>query len=436
VQSVHLRVGTHEDGMRADGAEPDPFTGRYGFQSEGGIWAPALLGRYRPQRREIDLFGYVFDEAALRVPEIQLVLLWLRQAQTMAHEVAHCWDDIRRTGRDRWALDEETRAEDFAENSARRWLIELAVPYFRQHYRQAASAFEAWLETHVGLRISLERVAEDADRSIWGLVEGLFEVCAKWTEADELNLRVEIAEQFHFVDDFVPARQILEGVLKERPGQEVATILMGDIAVHEEDWQRALQWTEKALVLLPQSVEAHIDRIDALMGVGDWREAVEQCDRVLRVTGASKADRALVRLNRARSLIELGEFTDAAEQLDQVTSDGPPLRARAAQVLRAESLLRQARWADARNVAMTALRTRPYVWHEAQLTAVAWECARLMGQADPKPVPTQRHVELLRKNGRDDWADRLLVLGLKPAANRRTRRQVRLTQPRGPLIRA
>jgi tetratricopeptide (TPR) repeat protein len=435
VRSVHLRVGTHEDEMRADGAEPDPFTGRYGFQTEGGIWAPALLGRYRSEHGEIDLFGYVFDEAALRVPEIQLVLLWLRQAQTLAHEVAHCWDDIRRTDRDRWALDEETRAENFADNSARRWLVAAVVPYFKRQHPQTVVAFEAWLMKHIGIPITLERVAEDADRSMWGLVEGLFEVCAKWTDRDELNFRVEIAEQFHFVDDFAPARQILEGVLLQRPGHEAATILMGDVAVHEEDWQRALEWTEKALVLSPGSVDAHIDRIAALIGASNWPKALDECDRALQMTEALKADRAAFGLNRARCLIELGEFTKADEQLDQVTSDGPPLRARAAQVLRAESLLRQSRWADARSVAVTALRTRQYPWHDTQLTSVAWECARLMGQADPKPVPTQRHVELLRQNGRNDWADRLLALGLKPEANRRTRRQVKLTQPRGRLSR-
>lgn len=104
LQSVHFRLGRLEDDMRRDGAEPDPITGRPGYE-QGPIWTPPLLGRWRGNPAEIDLFGYVYDPAGIAVPEVLEPILWLLQAETLAHEVAHAWDATGRRGRDRWALD-------------------------------------------------------------------------------------------------------------------------------------------------------------------------------------------------------------------------------------------------------------------------------------------------------------------------------------------
>ena len=435
VQSVHLRSGFHEDHMLAGGATRDPFTGRYGFETAGGIWVPPLLGRYRSEPGEIDLFGYVYDDAKLRVREIQLVLLWLRQAQTLIHEVAHCWDGVKRTARDRWALDEEYRYERYADESAHKWLVEAAVPYFRQQRADEVHAFESWIDTHMGLHITLERAAEDADRSMWGVVEGLLEVSGKWNDADQLSLQLELADQFHFVDDFGPALQILEAVLGQRPNDERAVILMGDIAVHEKDWPRALEWTGRALRLAPGDVDAHLDRVDALVGAQEWKEAIAACEHALHLPDLDAATGASFRLKWALCLMEVGEFADAGEELDRVIAQGPPGRTRDARALRAEWLVRQSRWAEAREAALAALRTQRYLWPQAILTAAAWESAQRLDQTDAKPVPTQRHLDLLRHNGRNAWAERLVALGLKPGAERRTRRQATLARPKGRLAR-
>src|ERR1700682_4156207 len=91
IRRVHRRFGLLEDDMRPDEAQPDPLTGRHGFERPGGIWTPPLQGRFRFDELEIDLFAYVYDESDLRVPEIQRTILWLEQAHTLAHEVAHAW---------------------------------------------------------------------------------------------------------------------------------------------------------------------------------------------------------------------------------------------------------------------------------------------------------------------------------------------------------
>ena len=72
----------------------------------------------------------MYDEASLRAPTIQPVLLWLEQALTLAHEVAHAWDRTARSRRERWYLDETARGEGYAEATARSWIARTAVEYF------------------------------------------------------------------------------------------------------------------------------------------------------------------------------------------------------------------------------------------------------------------------------------------------------------------
>jgi tetratricopeptide (TPR) repeat protein len=328
VQRVHRRAGFLEDDMREDEATPDPLTGRHGFEVPGDIWMPRLRGRFRSDPFEIDLFAYVYDEAALRVPEVQTTILWLEQALTFAHEVAHAWDRSGRTARDRWALDESERAETYAEETARIWAKTVATDYFEEAHPVSARAFDDWIVAQVGIPIPLARVCEDLDRSIWGVDKGLLEICANWDNVDELDARVEIAEQFHFVDGYDEAREILRTVLARDADHVPATILMGDIAVHEDRWPDALQWTAKALALAPNELDAHEDRVDALIGAKDWRAAVEACDAALELlSDRREAKHSGLRLERARCLMELGAFGLAGEDLDQVITHGlPPTR--------------------------------------------------------------------------------------------------------------
>ena len=435
IHRVHRRFGLLEDDMREDGAEIDPLTGRHGFDLPGGIWMPRLRGRFHHDPFEIDLFAYVYDESALRVPEVQTVMLWLEQALTLAHEVAHAWDLSARTARDRWALDETGRAEDYAQATARTWAGQVATSYFPEAYPDRAQAFDEWISSHTGISISLARIVEDLDRSLWGVDKGLFEICAKWGDLSEVDARVEIAEQFHFVDDFAPAREILRSVLIANPEHVSATILMGDIAVHEESWVDALSWTEKAILLAPGELNAHEDRVSALIGAENWADAVSACTLALALIPKQvDAQHSRIRLERARAFMELGDFDAAAKDLDHVTTHGRH-RAAVAQGMRAESLVRQERWREAREESMASLRARPSLWAKALLTAAAWDAERNLGVESPKPIPTERHVELLRWHGRGQWVDRLIGLGLKPAKDRPTRRDADLSRPDGWLVR-
>lgn len=423
-RAVHRRTGLREDAMRAEDPEPDPMTGRHGYQRDGGIWAPRLAGRFRPRAAEIDLFAFVYDERALRVPEVQTALLWLEQAETLAHEVAHAWDESARSSGDRWAPDEEERVERYAEESARAWTSQYAAAHFERAHPERARAYEEWVLRHVGIPIPLARVAEDLDRSFWGVHIGLREMCAAWNDGEGPDLRVELAREFHYVDDYEPARQILEVVHAEDPEHRGATILMGDIAVHEEDWDRALRWTERALHLAPDDLDAHKGRVDALVGSQRWAEAAAAATRGLEIAAAAAAGaHSRLRLERARCFIEIGDFSQADSDLDIVVGEQVPRRVAAARAVRAESLVKQGRWEAALAEASDALRAQPPPWSSALLTAAAWEASARLGETDRAPRLTERHVELLRGNGRGAWVDRLLELGMAPTSERPTRRQ-------------
>lgn len=434
---IHLRSGFQEDDIRGSDSEADPLTGRRGEDIGGRLYVPHLMGRYRLKPCEIDLYGIAYDADALKVPVVQLPLLWVLQAGTLAHEIAHCWDDLARHHTDRWGLDETPRSEAYAERMAQEWLLAHAIPYFVERYPDATAAFEMWIQQNIGIRITLARTAEDADRSIWGVFLGLLDICGRWEPDGVHDLRIDLAEQFHFVDDFKPAKLILDGVLRTAPDDVRATILLGDIAVHEQNWPDALAWTSRAIELAPHDLDALDDRIDALMGNEDWEAAIQVCEAALALKPPER--RAMsVRLEIVRSLLGCADFAAAVDDCDELlATDGIPLMHRHwTTALKAEALVGLERWDQALAVARGGLRHQPFPPQKAMLTAAAWEAASKLGKGADS-VPTARDLDYLRWGGRAKWADSLLEAGLKPADAHPTRRAAELGRKRrGRLVRA
>jgi hypothetical protein len=435
LQGVHLRLGRLEDEMKQDGAEPDPMTGRPGFE-EGPVWTPPLRGRWRRDPAEIDLFGYVYDPARVAAPELLDPILWLLQAETLAHEVAHAWDATGRRARDRWALDEHVRGEEYAQATAHQWLVTAAVPYYRQHHGAAAAVFDSWVDRHLGARIPLERFAADADRSIWGAVRAALDLAGSWSAELENDHRAEFAEQLHYVGDFVGARAVLESVLATNARHPKAVVLMGDIAVHEANWPAALEWTARARQLFPESVDARLDRIDALIGSASWDEAVREIRDGL--TSVAAGERSFHRhARRSRALLAADQGLDdlLAADVTWLRENGTFLDRAAADALEAEWHLRRGRTDEARRIAQRALKAQrkpPGIWG-AMIRAVAWETAP-DDRSRARTKPSQWDVDLLIGNGRHQWAERLRAAGLVPHVVR-SRRESDLLRRRGPLAR-
>ena len=435
LRSVHLRLGRLEDDMKQDGAEPDPITGRPGYE-EGPVWTPPLRGRWRSGSAEIDLFGYVYDPGRVAVPELLAPILWLFQAEALAHEVAHAWDATGRRDRDRWALDEHERGEEYARARAHDWLVTAAVACYRQRHRDAAAVFDSWVERHLGAKIPLERFAEDSDRSIWGAVQAALDLVGSWSAELENDHRAEFAGQLHYVDDFVNARAVLESVLATDARHQKAVILMGDIAVHEANWPAALEWTALARELFPGSVDARVDRIDALIGSASWNAALREIsDGLTSVAAAERSFHRHARRSRALLAADL-DFDDVlAADVMWLREEGTPRDRATADAVEAEWHLRRGRVDEARRIARQALKARrkpPGIWG-AMIRAVAWETAADNASRE-HTKPSERDVELLIGNGRQHWVERLRAAGLVPRAGR-SRRQADLMRRRGPLVR-
>lgn len=413
--SIHLRLGRREDDMRLGRAEPDPITGRPGHQ-EGPVWTPALRGRWRRHPAEIDLFGYVYDPQEIVVPELLEPILWLLQAKTLAHEVAHAWDATGRRARDRWALDERARGEEHAEAQAHDWLVSVAVPYYRQHHPDAAAAFSSWVETHLGAPGPLERFAQDTDTWIWGTSRAALRLAGGWSADRPNDHRAEFAVQLHYVEDFITARAVLASVLAADPDHQKSVILMGDIAVHEADWPAALEWTARARQLFPDSADARIHRIDALLGSQSRDEALAEIAAGLASVPAEERW-FHCRARQSRALLAASQGPDdlLAADLAWLRGLGTNLDGAAADAIEAEWQLRRGRADDARRIARQAL-AAPYkppgIWG-AMIRAVAWETAADNGSRD-RVTPSQRDIEILIGGGRQDWAGRLRAAGLVP----------------------
>jgi tetratricopeptide (TPR) repeat protein len=432
--AVRLRTGRHEEAMRG---KPDPLVGRPSNDTEGPVWAPTLLGLYRGLPKEIDLFGYVYDPAQLRAPQVQLVLLWLKQAHTLAHEVAHCWDDGARAGRDWSGIAISRRTEAYAAKMANAWLVSHAVPYFRAKHRAAALAFEAWLAEELGVPISLDDVARDVDRELWGLAIGLTQLASTWGDTSALDARVAVAEQLHFTDEFAKAREVLEAVLDEEPRHVRAWALMGDVAVHERDWDRALAVTEAAVDLAPTDPDIAEDRVDALVGAKRWDDAVTACHHALGLASSKSGDwrRGRMVAQRVHCYLEMKQYEQAKVDLEDLAQANKGWWRQWSSALTAEMLIGQGSWAEAHELAATALFRRLPLVQRAFLVAAKWEAGRRLGISSPQPVPTERQLRVLRHQGREAWAERLLSLGLVPSRDRPPRRQVDLLDRAGPAFR-
>ena len=337
---------------------------------------------------------------------------------------------------DRWGIDDKVRAEEHAQHFADKWLIDAAVPYFHERYPDRWNRFEAWTAKHIGIPVTAARAAEDVGRALGGVDQGLLSVCAQWDEGNEAALRVRMAEHFHFVDDYEPAKRILHTVLGAHPRNAAATRLMADIAVHEKDWDGALEWSAAALELNPEDLESRKDRVDALAGAQLWDAAIEECNETLQLKGDRNLLRTL-KLDRVWCLIESKDYGAANESLEELLSDPglTSMRRQRAGALKADILMHQEQWKAARDFAMGALVETRHPVALAFLTAAAWEASTRLGDASSAPVPTGRQLELLGFNGRKPWADRLIALGLEPVEARLSRRSAALARRHGPRIR-
>jgi hypothetical protein len=207
-------------------------------------------------------------------------------------------------------------------------------------------------------------------------------------------------------------------------------------ALAHEVWSAALEWTALARELFPGSVDARLDRIDALIGSASWNEALREIsDGLTSVAAAERAFHRHARRSRALLASEQGFDDVLAADVTWLREEGTPLDHAAADAIEAEWNLRRGRVDEARRIARQALKAQrkpPGIWG-AIIRAAAWETAADNSSRE-HAKPSERDIELLIGNGRLHWVERLRTAGLVPRAGR-SRRQADLMRRRGPLVR-
>jgi hypothetical protein len=134
ISSIQFQVGTAYVNDHAASTDAlDPVIGRRGEEVYPGVYLPSIRGVYHTVNNDIKLFGYV------RVPDVTL-LPWqvqeLRFAmlRTLVHEVAHHFDRVARVARGRWRMDSTDKDEQYADEMAISWCLDVVVPYLVERY--------------------------------------------------------------------------------------------------------------------------------------------------------------------------------------------------------------------------------------------------------------------------------------------------------------
>ena len=134
--------------------EPDPYVGRPGYETLPGVFQPRVLGRYLPDRKKIEIYGYVYD-AALADRSLWEFYLRLHMLRTFVHETAHHWDFTSRLSRGRWRGDNKDKIEVYAEAAQQKWISTYVVPYLLNAYPADWDHLRTWMKNQIGAEIPL-----------------------------------------------------------------------------------------------------------------------------------------------------------------------------------------------------------------------------------------------------------------------------------------
>ena len=116
-----------------EGEVLDPVAGRRSVEIAEGVYAPILLGTFDRELGEIQLFAYAAAPADSVNENCELALK-LHMLQTLVHELAHNEDQSRRVARGRWRMDDEDKAEAYADRRMSELFKAVVLPYAARVY--------------------------------------------------------------------------------------------------------------------------------------------------------------------------------------------------------------------------------------------------------------------------------------------------------------
>ena len=328
---VDLCLGADDQGSMPgeNDSEPDPFTGRLGYEQFPGAYGGRYLGTYWRSTAHIRLYAYVY-KPDIRHRTVLEFYLKLQMLSTFVHEAAHHYDAIMRIGRGRWLFDARHKCERYAEDLQKEWATDCVVRYLEDAYPEQMKKLDAWMRYHAGVSASLRELAGDprttTENGDMGLVlirpdvQGAFECLL----ADVINgndatrTRLGFARQLHYAEDYVRALQIIDLVLADDMENLDAITLKADIFEHQGSYAQARKLAEFVVGRDETCENAWRVLADIYEATEEWRWLVKATTHLLDAGRLAKLPMAGKLLARARALLELGDLDGAAADLDSV----------------------------------------------------------------------------------------------------------------------
>jgi len=129
ISSIQLKDGKRYVNQEAHECELlDPFTSSKCYEVFPNIYIPIIRGVYSKDTGIVEIFAYIKHPETVPTTD-QLLALRLQMLSTLVHEIAHHQDRTTRVARGRWRMDDESKAESFAENMAETWSESIIIPF-------------------------------------------------------------------------------------------------------------------------------------------------------------------------------------------------------------------------------------------------------------------------------------------------------------------
>jgi tetratricopeptide (TPR) repeat protein len=317
LSEIVLGLGTHaqREDEYAYAVEPDPVAGRVGMELMPGFYSGLIWGTYDSSTCRIDLFALVSDTSKpSQMPTT--VYLKLQCLATFVHEIAHHADHTERVARGRWLANETEKLEHFADQRQQEWTQTYVVPYLEEAYSQDVAELLGWLEAHGRVRFTLGELTPDPRRAyvsnIHRAVADLVTDVANKTGRMETIFR--FAVNLTISDMYERAQEVIDHILAEAPGHEVALELRAYNWICQERFTDAAELAEQLLARNPRFLKARLTLTRAYEGLQQWETIIGFTTESLRLF-EDEYDLLDARASRCLAYWKLGRFEESNDDL-------------------------------------------------------------------------------------------------------------------------
>ncbi len=343
LKSIGLRFGGWDWECTYD-LDPDPFTGRPGYETIPGVYFPPILGSYFRRDSRIELYAFTYST----MPDENIWMLYLKinMLMTLVHEIFHHYDFISRRSRGRWIM-ESYKTEAYAEKMEYKWFLDAMVEYIQRTYPLETAELISWLQNKSGIPLTIKDIVEDPRRThkngfvkIGSGMDNCIRDFIKnyYLGKDILEVRMSLAEGLHDADFYDYALEIIDNILNTENANTYryrALTLKADTLVHLEKYLEAQKIITEALAINQQGFEVWDILCDIYENLSQWDLLLEASCKSYQLC-TNEISKPRISLTQVRSLIELGRFEEAEKILDSVDVSKRKVITRKVNELRAE----------------------------------------------------------------------------------------------------